>query len=82
MTIRHTAWNAAASPAQYSAGPHVTRADLERLSEWRRPDGSHPALGRLPIEEAELSPPDAFDDMEPDNEEFHEATAANYGVGH
>ena len=44
------------------------------LSEWRRPDGRHPALGELPIEEAELSPPDAFDDMEPDNEEFHEAT--------
>jgi hypothetical protein len=44
------------------------------LSEWRRPDGSRPALGELPIAEEELSPPDAFDDMEPDEEEFSEAT--------
>jgi predicted 2-oxoglutarate/Fe(II)-dependent dioxygenase YbiX len=44
------------------------------LSEWRRPDGSPATLGELPIEDEELSPPDAFDDMEPDDEEFHEAT--------
>jgi predicted 2-oxoglutarate/Fe(II)-dependent dioxygenase YbiX len=44
------------------------------LSEWRRPDGSPSALGELPFDEEELSPPDAFDDMGPDDEEFHEAT--------
>ncbi|TXL71371.1 2OG-Fe(II) oxygenase [Vineibacter terrae] len=44
------------------------------LSEWRRPDGSRPTLAALPIEDEELSPPDAFDDMEPDDEDFTEAT--------
>jgi hypothetical protein len=45
-----------------------------RLSAWRRPDGTPSALGALPVEEEELCPPDAFDDVEPDEEEFHEAT--------
>jgi predicted 2-oxoglutarate/Fe(II)-dependent dioxygenase YbiX len=44
------------------------------VSEWRRPDGSPSALGELPFEEGELVPPDAFDDMDPDEEHFHEAT--------
>jgi hypothetical protein len=49
------------------------------LSEWRRPDGSASALGEHPVEDEELSPPDAFDDMEPDQEEFQEA-AGNEGA--
>jgi hypothetical protein len=44
------------------------------LSEWRRPDGNASVLGGLPIEEEELSPPDALEDMEPDEQHFHEAT--------
>ena len=45
------------------------------LSEWRKPDGDTSALGHLPVEEeAELSPPDAFADLEPDEEHFQEAT--------
>ena len=44
------------------------------LSEWRRPDGSQSELGKFPFEEAELCPPDAFDDLEPDELHFHEAT--------
>jgi hypothetical protein len=44
------------------------------LSEWRRPDGSPSTLGKLPFDDHELSPPDAIDDMEPDDEEFSEAT--------
>jgi 2-oxoglutarate-Fe(II)-dependent oxygenase superfamily protein len=44
------------------------------LSEWRRPDGGPSTLGELPIEEEELSPPDALEDMNPDEEHFHEAT--------
>jgi len=51
------------------------------LSEWRRPDGSRPELGEFPIEDDEISPPDAFEDMEPDDEEFHEATG-NEGVSY
>ena len=44
------------------------------LSDWRRPDGATTTLGKLPIEDHEVSPPDALDDMEPDEEHFHEAT--------
>jgi predicted 2-oxoglutarate/Fe(II)-dependent dioxygenase YbiX len=44
------------------------------LHEWRRSDGSHSTLGRLPFEEEEVSPPDALEDMDPDEEHFHEAT--------
>ena len=46
----------------------------EALSDWRRPDGSQPALGDLPFLEDELCPPDAFEDLEPDEQYFHEAT--------
>ena len=45
------------------------------LSEWRRPDGKETVLGAIPVdEEEELSPPDACDDLTPDEEHFHEAT--------
>lgn len=46
----------------------------EHLTEWRRPDGAPAALGDIPIEEGEVSPPDALEDMEPDEEHFQEAT--------
>jgi predicted 2-oxoglutarate/Fe(II)-dependent dioxygenase YbiX len=44
------------------------------IHDWRLPDGSAPAIGELPFDDDELSPPDAFagfDDIEP---HFHEAT--------
>jgi len=44
------------------------------LSDWGRTDGSPVALGPLPITDAEISPPDALADMEPDEQHFHEAT--------
>ena len=44
------------------------------LSEWRCPDGSHSELGKIPFLEEELCPPDAFKGMDPDEEEFSEAT--------
>ena len=46
----------------------------EGLSEWRHPDRGPAALGAIPIEDGEVSPPDALEDMEPDEEHFHEAT--------
>ena len=46
----------------------------ETLSDWRRPDGSRMELGDLPFMEDELCPPDAFEDLEPDEQYFHEAT--------
>lgn len=46
----------------------------ETLSEWRRPDGHSSSFRALPIKDGELSPPDALEDLEPDEEEFQEAT--------
>ena len=46
----------------------------ETLSEWRLPAGGDPGLGPIPIVDGEVSPPDAFDDMVPDDESFQEAT--------
>ncbi|WP_066339763.1 2OG-Fe(II) oxygenase [Azohydromonas lata] len=44
------------------------------LSDWRSPDGTAAELGIFPVEDGELCPPDMFDDMEPDEQEFQEAT--------
>lgn len=46
----------------------------ELLTEWRRADGEPVSLGEIPIKDGEVSPPDAFADMKPDDEHFHEAT--------
>ncbi|MBO0755168.1 MAG: 2OG-Fe(II) oxygenase [Bradyrhizobiaceae bacterium] len=46
----------------------------ELLTEWRRADGETLTLGEIPIEEGEVSPPGALEDIEPDEEHFHEAT--------
>src|SRR5262249_39886440 len=46
----------------------------ETLSDWRHPDGSRLELEDLPFTEDELCPPDAFADLEPDEQYFHEAT--------
>ncbi len=47
----------------------------ENVSEWRCPNGSRPPLATLlPFSEDELCPTDAFEDMEPDDVVFHEAT--------
>ena len=49
--------------------------DCDRsLAEWRSPDGAPATLGKLPIEDGEVAPPDALDDMMPDEQHFHEAT--------
>jgi predicted 2-oxoglutarate/Fe(II)-dependent dioxygenase YbiX len=44
------------------------------LSEWRRPDEAQTTLGKLSLDDGEVSPPDALDGMEPDEEHFREAT--------
>ena len=44
------------------------------LSEWRRPDGGKAMFDKIPFEEDEIYPSDAFDDLAPDEEHFHEAT--------
>ena len=44
------------------------------LSEWRRPDGSEAGFDHFPFDEDELCPSDAFEDLTPDEQHFHEAT--------
>jgi 2OG-Fe(II) oxygenase superfamily len=44
------------------------------LSEWRRPDGGEAGFDEFPFVEDELCPPDAFEDLTPDEQHFHEAT--------
>jgi predicted 2-oxoglutarate/Fe(II)-dependent dioxygenase YbiX len=51
------------------------------IHDWRLPDDSAPPIGDLPIEDDELSPPDAFagfDDIEPDFEEATGNEGASY----
>ena len=43
-------------------------------SEWRRPDGALSPLTVIPVEDDEVSPPAAFEDLDPDEQHFHEAT--------
>jgi hypothetical protein len=46
----------------------------ETVHDWRHPEGSHPPLGPLPFHPEELSPPDAFENLEPEELELQEAT--------
>ena len=51
------------------------------IHDWRLPDGSAPAIGELPFNDDEISPPDAFagfDDIEPDFEEATGNEGASY----
>ncbi len=57
---------------EFEAGEVFDHSEL--LTEWRRADGERLTLGEIPIEDGEVSPPDALQDMEPDEEQFHEAT--------
>ena len=44
------------------------------LSHWLRADGAPTPLKDIPFDESEVCPPGSLDDMEPDEEHFHEAT--------
>lgn len=44
------------------------------LSEWRRPDGGEARFDDFPFGDDELCPSDAFEDLTPDEQHFHEAT--------
>ncbi|MGH7091460.1 MAG: 2OG-Fe(II) oxygenase [Stellaceae bacterium] len=57
---------------EFEAGEVFDRALV--LSEWRRPDGGKPSFKDFPFSEDELCPPDAFEDLTPDEQHFHEAT--------
>ena len=57
---------------EFEAGEVLDR--YMTLSNWQRSDGGASALGDIPAEEEEFSPPDACSDLAPDEEHFHEAT--------
>ena len=44
------------------------------LSDWLRADGAPTPLKDIPFDESEVCPSGSFDDMEPDEVHFHEAT--------
>jgi predicted 2-oxoglutarate/Fe(II)-dependent dioxygenase YbiX len=44
------------------------------LSGWQRPEGGAAALGAMSVAEEELSPPDAFASLDPEEQHFTEAT--------
>ena len=57
---------------EFEAGEVFERSAL--LTEWRRADEKPLTLGDIPIEEGEVSPPDALEGIDPDEQHFHEAT--------
>ena len=57
---------------EFEAGEVLDR--YMTLSNWHRSAGSASPLGDIPVEEEEVSPPDACEDLVPDEEHFHEAT--------
>ncbi|MCK5649175.1 MAG: 2OG-Fe(II) oxygenase [Gammaproteobacteria bacterium] len=46
----------------------------ETVSEWQSPDGTAVPIAALPFDEGELCPENVFEEMEPDEVEFQEAT--------
>jgi hypothetical protein len=60
------------SDAEFEVG-EVEESSLT-VHGWRQPDGSRPPLVPLPFRLDELSPSDAFEDLEPDELDFQEAT--------
>ena len=44
------------------------------LNHWGRPDGHPAAWGDLPVDDDEICPQGALDDLEPDDQSFYEAT--------
>lgn len=67
---RHRYWDD--SDAEFEVGE--VEDSSETVHDWRHPDGSRPPLGPLPFHRDELSPPDAFDELEPEELDFQEAT--------
>ncbi|SJM95788.1 conserved hypothetical protein [Crenothrix polyspora] len=57
---------------EYEAGEVLDRN--ESISHWQRPDGTVSPLPHLPLNENEFCPPEAFDNIEFDDEEFQEYT--------
>src|SRR4051812_48045299 len=57
---------------EFEAGEVLNR--YMTLSNWHRSAGNASPLGDIPVEEEEVSPPDACEDLVPDEEHFHEAT--------
>jgi hypothetical protein len=54
----------------------VIEVDDRRVSasNWRRTDGEPSPLAEIPVDDGEVSPPGAFEGLEPDEQHFHEAT--------
>ena len=69
---RRGRWGRRDAEDEFEAGEVLDR--YMTLSNWHCSDGSASPLGDIPVEEEEVSPPDACQDLVPDEEHFHEAT--------
>lgn len=65
-------WRRDEEDEEFEVAEVIDRALI--LSEWRRPDGGEAGFDDFPFTEDELCPPDAFEDLTPDEQHFHEAT--------
>jgi 2OG-Fe(II) oxygenase superfamily len=65
-------WSRDEADEEFEVAEIIDRALI--LSEWRRPDGGEAGFDDFPFAEDELCPPDAFEDLMPDEQHFHEAT--------
>ena len=83
LTIEESGWAEHVLSSSYYDRWHLSDDAFEAgevtdgfaaLSDWRRLDGTSAALGDIPVDDDELSPPGSFDQMEPDEEHFQEAT--------
>ncbi|MDP3767211.1 MAG: 2OG-Fe(II) oxygenase, partial [Dehalococcoidia bacterium] len=69
---RHRSRDEEEEDEEFEVAEVIDRALI--LSEWRRPDGGEAGFDVFPFAEDELCPPDAFEDLTPDEQHFHEAT--------
>jgi predicted 2-oxoglutarate/Fe(II)-dependent dioxygenase YbiX len=67
---RHGRWSD--EEDAFEAGEIFDRSVM--LSDWRHREGNAVSLGPIPVGEDEFAPPDASEDLTPDEEHFHEAT--------
>jgi predicted 2-oxoglutarate/Fe(II)-dependent dioxygenase YbiX len=65
-------WSNSRDDDDFEAGEVYERTVA--ASNWCRSDGEPSPLTEIPVVNEEFSPPDAFDDLAPDEQHFHEAT--------
>jgi hypothetical protein len=68
----HRRWSDEGDDDEFEAGEVFDR--WLSLSDWRAADGGASPPAELPVDDMEISPPEAFEELAPDEERFREAT--------